>query len=61
MSISLDPIIQSGVLGAILAWFMLRLEGIIKENTKAINEMQLVIAKLCLTVGDNDVKKSELS
>lgn len=43
----LQPIIQTGVLGAILAWFMLRLEGIVKENTIALTQMTIAFTKLC--------------
>lgn len=42
----LNGLAQSGVLGLVLAWFMLRMEGIMKENTKAINEMRDAIIKL---------------
>lgn len=47
MSELIEPLIQSGILGAILAWFMLRLEGIIKDNTAALNSMQLTMQKMC--------------
>ncbi len=32
---------QSGILGAVLAWFMLRMEKIIQANTDAINQMRI--------------------
>ena len=44
---SYDNLAQAGVLGVVLAWFMLRLEGILKENTLALNALTLVINKLC--------------
>ena len=46
---SVDPasLLQFGVLGVVLAWFMFRLEGIVKSNTQALNEVKEVLSKLC--------------
>lgn len=46
----LNGLAQSGVLGLVLAWFMLRMEGIMKENTKAINELRESISKLVTVI-----------
>ena len=42
-----NTLLQSGVLGAVLVWFMLRLEGILKENTEAQLQVSLVLARIC--------------
>jgi len=42
----INQLAQSGVLGAVLIWFMLRLEGILKENTKTLADLTLAITKL---------------
>jgi hypothetical protein len=42
----LGQLVQTGVLGAFLAWFMLRMENILKENTKAIQELREAILAL---------------
>ena len=44
---SYDSLAQAGVLGLVLSWFMFRLEGILKENTLALNALTLVINRLC--------------
>ena len=46
MSEIYTQIVQTGVLGAVLAWFMLRMENILKENTKAIQELREAILAL---------------
>ena len=45
-----NQLAQTGVLGAVLVWFMLRMETIIKANTDAINQMRIAF----LTRGDKD-------
>jgi hypothetical protein len=52
---SYDGLAQAGVLGVVLAWFMLRLEGILTQNTLALNALTMVIQKL---VSDSDGKTS---
>jgi hypothetical protein len=42
----INQLAQSGVLGAVLVWFMLRLEGILKENTKTLADLTIAITKL---------------
>jgi hypothetical protein len=42
----LGQLVQTGVLGAVLAWFMLRMETILKENTAAIQELREAILAL---------------
>ena len=65
MSINLEPFLNSllnqGVVGVVLAWFMFRNEELMKKNTDAINDLRIVIEKMCNERGDNNVKKSELS
>jgi len=46
MSEIYTQLVQTGVLGVVLAWFMLRLETILKENTKAIQELREAILAL---------------
>lgn len=40
-----DPnaLIQTGVLGIVLAWFMFRLEKIVAANTEALQGVRLVL------------------
>lgn len=45
--IIVTKITEYGIIGVVLAWFMLRMEKIIISNTNAINSMSLVIQKLC--------------
>jgi len=42
----LNGLAQSGVLGLVLAWFMLRMEGIMKENTRTLTDLNIAITKL---------------
>jgi len=42
----LGQLVQTGVLGAVLAWFMLRMETILKDNTKAIQELKEAVIQL---------------
>jgi hypothetical protein len=42
----INQLAQSGVLGAVLVWFMLRLEGILKENTATLVSLTIAITKL---------------
>lgn len=42
----INQLAQSGVLGAVLIWFMLRLEGILKDNTKTLESLTIAITKL---------------
>jgi hypothetical protein len=41
-----QQIAQTGILGIVLAWFMLRMENILKENTKAINDLRDAVLQL---------------
>jgi hypothetical protein len=41
-----NQLAQTGVLGAVLVWFMLRLEGILKENTVVLGQLRDAILKL---------------
>jgi hypothetical protein len=42
----INQLTQSGVIGAVLVWFMLRLEGILKENTATLASLTIAITKL---------------
>ena len=42
-----NTLLQSGVLGAVLVWFMLRLEGILKANTEAQLKVALILQRVC--------------
>ena len=44
---TLNTLLQSGVLGAVLVWFMLRLEGILKTNTEAQLRTALILERVC--------------
>ena len=46
-----DKLVEFGVLGVVVGWFMFRMEKIISDNTKAITSMTLVVQKLCDKVG----------
>ena len=65
MSINFEPFLNSllnqGVVGVVLAWFMFRNEELMKKNTDAINDLRIVIEKMCNERGESNVKKSELS
>lgn len=49
---SLDQLANTGILGAVLVWFMLRLEGILKENTMAMASLEKAITRLCEKNGE---------
>ena len=36
----------------ILAWFMIRMENVLRENTDAIRDLSMIVAKLVDKVGD---------
>ena len=41
----MNQLAQSGILGAVLVWFMLRMEKIITANTEAINQMRIAFVE----------------
>ena len=43
----LEKIINYGALGGVVVWFMFRFEGIIRENSKALESLTVVTEKLC--------------
>jgi hypothetical protein len=43
--IEYEALINNGVMGVVLAWFMFRMEKVINNNTTSLNEMQEVITK----------------
>ncbi len=52
-AVPFDPnlLLNYGVLGIVLAWFMFRLEKIIKNNTAATNALVARIELLCSNIG----------
>jgi hypothetical protein len=45
MSFNLENLTSTGILAAVLSWFMLRLETVLKENTAALNNLNLTVGK----------------
>lgn len=46
--VEIASVLDTGILGAVLGWFMFRLERVMKENTKvliAVAELMRLIAK----------------
>jgi hypothetical protein len=41
-----DTLVQSGVIGAVLAWFMLRMEKVVKENSEIISGLKEMVRDL---------------
>jgi len=49
MSLTPDMLLQYGVLGVVLAWFMFRMEKKIEALTEAIDDLKDVIRNLATT------------
>jgi hypothetical protein len=43
--IEYETIINNGVMGVVLAWFMFRMEKVINNNTASLDEMKNTIIK----------------
>ena len=51
MSADFQHLFDYGVLGAVVLWFMLRLEKLIAGNTTAINNNNKILAAVCGKLG----------
>ena len=51
MSADFNRLFDYGVLGAVVLWFMLRMEKIIAGNTAAINNNNKILAAVCGKLG----------
>lgn len=43
--IGYEVLINNGVLGVVLGWFMFRMEKVVNNNTKSLQEFKIVVEK----------------